>query len=330
MKLNDDVVIEDAELDQDQFQNFDRRPSSYRRPSEQGVYLSQNTRMPGDIVMQPVNNQSKVTDDEDLYIGDTAEGGSRKSVPESPGFEDREDFDEDDDVIGVGREARGVQSTNLLQREVKNEGSILHRSFLDKLSESNAGLKDNSLIDPKKNQLEYFGKEDMMAAGGAHGQVQDPESLYLELVERETTLSADRLRNHINKNHPKKMDLDLEEYRDWSLCQNVGSLFANACFSKKKITAFIGNMGIGPSLFLMSLKAYLRLFLVLSVLAVPSCILLASGNQGDSLELGGGVTELLSRVSLGNIGYQASFACNQINLAKLQSNLTLSCPVGKF
>jgi hypothetical protein len=113
------------------------------------------------------------------------------------------------------------------------------------------------------------------------------------------------------------MDPDLEEYRDWSLCQNVGSLFANACFSKKKITPFIGNMGIGPALFLMSLKSYVRLFLVLSVLAVPSCILLASGSQGESIELGGGITELMARVSLGNLGYQSSFACNQINLAKL-------------
>ena len=110
------------------------------------------------------------------------------------------------------------------------------------------------------------------------GRKQGVEEVFKEMVDREGMLSYERLTQQINRNHPKKMDPEIEEYRNWSLCQNVGSLFANACFSKKKVTPFLMNIGIGPGLFLMSLQAFLRLFLVISILAIPSCMLLASGN----------------------------------------------------
>lgn len=126
---------------------------------------------------------------------------------------------------------------------------------------------------------------------------------YLEFVEMERVLSVEALRTHIWRNHPKKTDYGEDGYRDWSICQNVGSLFANACCAKRQITDFTKSLGLGPALFLLSLKSYMRLFLALSILCIPICILLSSGTQGDSLDLGGGATALFSRVSLGNLGY---------------------------
>lgn len=126
---------------------------------------------------------------------------------------------------------------------------------------------------------------------------------YLELVERERVLSAERLRSHIWRNHPKQIDPEEEEYTSWSYCQNVGSLFGNTCCIKRKVTPFTKSLGIGPSLFLVSLKSYIRLFLALSVLCIPACIVLSSGAHGDSLDLGGGLTASFARASLGNLGY---------------------------
>jgi hypothetical protein len=94
-----------------------------------------------------VNNWSKVSNDEEVNFGGGAEGGARRTGgPGSPDVfaDDADEIEDDDNVVGA---SRGIQRTNVLQREVKNEGTILHNSFLDKLSESNAALKENSLTD---------------------------------------------------------------------------------------------------------------------------------------------------------------------------------------
>lgn len=125
-------------------------------------------------------------------------------------------------------------------------------------------------------------REKMRAAAREAEKDMDPEQLakrrYLDLVEHERLLSVDRLRTHIWRNHPKKVDHEEEDYKNWSICENIGSLVAYACCVKRKISTFTKNLGPGPSLFVLSLKSYIRLFLALSVLCVPVCIVLVSGS----------------------------------------------------
>ena len=86
----------------------------------------------------------------------------------------------------------------------------------------------------------------------------------------------------------------------------------------------------------MSLKAYLKLFFVLSLMALPSIEILGSGNNVAESSVQGGLAKLFSQRSLGNIGYLGSYACNSNNIATQKNTdmktktFNLSCPRGKL
>jgi hypothetical protein len=102
---------------------------------------------------------------------------------------------------------------------------------------------------------------------------------------------------------------DDEIVNKWSITKNVGNIFV--CCRKTKISEFNKNIGIGSSLFLLSLKSYIFLFMILSILSIPACIVLSSGSEVN------GDWGFISRISLGNIGYKNSYSCDYINLASL-------------
>ena len=89
-------------------------------------------------------------------------------------------------------------------------------------------------------------------------------------------------------------------------------------------------MGLGPSLYLLTLKTYLRLFLVLTILSIPSCIILASGNQSSILDLGGGMLEVFASMTLGNIGELGTIGCASTNIAQNIQKVSLTCKAGKL
>ena len=97
---------------------------------------------------------------------------------------------------------------------------------------------------------------------------------------------------------------------------------------KRKIPKAAKNIGLGPSLFLLSLKSYLRLFLVLSIMSVPACVLLASGNEVSQSTTDAGLARLFAKTTLGNIGYQEAFSCSSYNIAAMTDKLELRCPRG--
>ena len=103
----------------------------------------------------------------------------------------------------------------------------------------------------------------------------------------------------------------------WSISKNVGSIFDFICCKKAKISEFNKNIGIGTSLFLLSLKSYIFLFIILSILSIPACIVLSSGTEVNNENYSGNLWGLISRVSLGNIGYKNSYSCDYINIASL-------------
>ena len=89
------------------------------------------------------------------------------------------------------------------------------------------------------------------------------------------------------------------------------------CCVRRKILKIHKNLGLGASLYLLSLQAYINLFFVLSLLAIPSIVVLTSGNQ---VEKEGGVDtssmmQLFSKATLGNIEYLGSNSCQFTNLA---------------
>ena len=89
-------------------------------------------------------------------------------------------------------------------------------------------------------------------------------------------------------------------------------------------------MGPGPAVFLSSLKSYIWLLLVLSLLNVPACMVLYSGNFVEANDNGGGLTAWISRFSLGNIGAQNTQSCVSMDIAKRATKASMNCPQGNF
>mmetsp|Transcript_24374 Transcript_24374/g.37768 ORF Transcript_24374/g.37768 Transcript_24374/m.37768 type:complete len:108 (-) Transcript_24374:4322-4645(-) len=107
----------------------------------------------------------------------------------------------------------------------------------------------------------------------------------------------------------------MDAYERWSICENVGKLLALSCWVKRRIPKISKSVGLGPALFLLSLKSYIRMFVFVSILALPSCLILASGDRSDNLDVGSGFAEMFSMFTLGNIGDYGSVACSSDNIA---------------
>ena len=80
---------------------------------------------------------------------------------------------------------------------------------------------------------------------------------YIDHLTAQSMLSVTALQNHIKDNHPKKVDEQTGEFRNWSICENIGNLINCTCCVKRKIPKVNKNLGAGASVFLLSLKAYI-------------------------------------------------------------------------
>ena len=190
-------------------------------------------------------------------------------------------------------------------------------------------------LSPSKNKARRHSriafKKGMM---GKEGELEQAQQEYQEELNNNGALSRAALIDHIQYNHPKYKDSETEEIENWSICENMGSLIICSCMTRRKIPKGSRSLGLGASLYLMSLKAYLKVFFVLSILAIPSCIILGSGNNVANSSTQGGVAKLFSMVSLGNIGYLAAYACNSNNIALQNAadpstkTFNLTCPRG--
>jgi hypothetical protein len=126
-----------------------------------------------------------------------------------------------------------------------------------------------------------------------------------------------KLRQSLLRRHPKQFDLDGEDedINNWSFCKGVSNLSSDICFKRRKISDFSKNVGSGPSVFLSTLKSYIWLLFVISILNTPACMVLYSGNFVEANDSGGGLTAWISRFSLGNIGAQNTQSCMSMDIA---------------
>lgn len=154
---------------------------------------------------------------------------------------------------------------------------------------------------------------------------------YLAYLKSQSSLSVAALQKHILANHPKQVDDKTFEYKNWSICETIGSLINCSCCIQRRIHKINRSLGLGPSLYLLSLKSYLMLFFIASILAIPSVIVLTSGDQVkvDGVNYAS-MFQLFSRATLGNIGYLGSTSCQFSNLAKNPKTIDLICPKGVF
>jgi hypothetical protein len=66
----------------------------------------------------------------------------------------------------------------------------------------------------------------------------------------------------------------------------------------------------------------------MAIISTPLCVILASGDRVDGLNLGHGLGEFFGKLTLGNIGDLGDVTCDSSNIASLDTNLTLQCARG--
>ena len=75
------------------------------------------------------------------------------------------------------------------------------------------------------------------------------------------------MNNHIRQNHPNKTN---EE--NWSIFESIGNL-KDYSSENDHIPKILKDIGLGASLYLLTLKSFARLFLILCFINLPLCIL---------------------------------------------------------
>ena len=88
-------------------------------------------------------------------------------------------------------------------------------------------------------------------------------------LEEESNLSLTKLKNHIRQNHPKKTN---EEW--WPILSSTGSFFN---FKNIDIPEFMQDIGLGASLYILTLKSLGMIFLLLTILNIPALYFFYSG-----------------------------------------------------
>ena len=110
--------------------------------------------------------------------------------------------------------------------------------------------------------------------------------------------------------------------------------FLPCCKSQVKksqwVTPVAKEIGLGPTLFLMTQKALTYLFLLFLILSFPLFFFYARGNgpAGSGVE-SKQITDYIAMISLGNMGTN-EYTCSNVNMAKNEKNFMFVCPYGKM
>ena len=105
----------------------------------------------------------------------------------------------------------------------------------------------------------------------------------------------------------------------WPISSPTGNLVT---FKNREIEPILKEIGLGASLFLLTLKAFAWLFFVLTILSLPIMLIYLSGSESETFN------PLLS-LGIGNLG-ESGPICTTINLAKNDGKVTLNCPSGNL
>lgn len=112
----------------------------------------------------------------------------------------------------------------------------------------------------------------------------------------------------------------------WSLMEHTGHLFNFS--NKRKIPKILKDIGLGASLYLLTIKSFIMFFLLISLFNIPMFLLFMSGNEVD-LAQPAGIGYLFASLNIGNMGEQGP-NCSQNNLASNPNRIRLTCLSGTF
>ena len=143
-----------------------------------------------------------------------------------------------------------------------------HESFVRKPQMRKSNNFSPSKLKPRRHMMDPMGyKHDSSAT----------KFDYKEHLATQQKLSVSALQKHIKLTHPKNVS-DKSDADNWSIFEQIGSLTKGVCCVKRKISDVSYNLGLGASLQLLSLKAYIKLFFVLTIFSIAPAIILTSGD----------------------------------------------------
>lgn len=100
-------------------------------------------------------------------------------------------------------------------------------------------------------------------------------------------------------------------FHAFPICDNIGTLRPAVGCCPMETTEMAKQLGLGPTLFLMSTKAMSWFFLFMTILNVPVMAFYLSGNDSD-IKMDG-VTDLFALMSMGNVG-QTGLTCDGVDM----------------
>ena len=141
----------------------------------------------------------------------------------------------------------------------------------------------------------------------------------INTVEQECSLSVQLLKNHIRQNHPLKSN-----DKWWPLLSYPGAFFSTE--PKRDIPDFIRDIGLGPSLYLLTLKALCKIFLSLTILNLPAFYFFYCGTESKNRDLSS-MSQFFAQFAMGNLGEQG-LTCSTLHLGQNSQELELQCTSG--
>ena len=124
-------------------------------------------------------------------------------------------------------------------------------------------------------------------------------------------LSYNKTRDHIYRSHP--MDREEKTKFNWLQCDLSYIPLLSSWIKKTDwVTPVAKEIGLGPTLFLMTQKAFFWVFVLFTIINIP-LILFYTGGSGTS-ETGGNFVTMFGKFSLGNLG-TSQHTCASLNVA---------------
>lgn len=129
-----------------------------------------------------------------------------------------------------------------------------------------------------------------------------------------------KLMKHISSMHPRK-ELNDTGGKKFGICDELG-FYPLCCCKQRAVSPMAKEIGLGPTMFLISAKTLAWFFVVLTILNVPTYMFFYKSNQTANCSTSD-LQGCFDKLSMGSIG-QSEIACATVNFAKSRE-LELAC-----
>ena len=208
----------------------------------------------------------------------------------------------------TGRKSDGTRRSSISAFREKYKDQVKNAIFKNKNNNKTLSLDPQK----KKNKIfeigfikQKFNKKIQMKRFQDKKSYDQMRNEIKQKLLKENDLSVINLKQHIMQNHSKR-NID----QNWSYCKSTKTLFDWT--GDRKIPQFMKDVGLGPSIYLLTLQNLSRLFMFITLIHLPVFFLFYAGDEKDYRQPGQ-VTSMLNMFSKGNLG-QHQIMCSEGNL----------------